>query len=536
MKIRAYQLHDHAVILRPTPPTRDWDKINGFPLANLLLPGANVQGWDLLCPFSFEATWNGGSQAEDIEIRWPGTNSDWPTFVQSQLGGGLLTFFPGYQFKTEAAYALWLRGPINSSKDSLSPLESVVDASQLPCTVNIHWQFTRSHQTIHFVAGEPFATLLLYPKIGLETVNIEMRQQEEDAEAYEQTFQQIVDSPAVRDLFPRLRAAPTNSKQPGPPPAHKPELTNQPRSSPTLDARVTRPTDSLPANCFDTIDGHLDLQQFDSAFFVRERFFGRPRENFLRRYGEVYRREFYVIDSLKLVYLSIPKVACTTIKLALAKAVGIRFESHQDVEYVVHFHPEWRREGGHLRETQRGYFRFSFVRNPFDRLVSCYRGKIIFTQTAKIRTPLYHDYYFALPVNISFADFATRVSKIPDALADNHFKSQHALLYSGQELQVDYLGKFEQLEHDWQPIADKYQLDPLLNSTNVSKNKPGCHSDYRLYYTEPLARLVYERYSKDVHAFGYEEEYEELLAFVRRHQPDGLPTVAAWGVQGEEVA
>jgi hypothetical protein len=172
--------------------------------------------------------------------------------------------------------------------------------------------------------------------------------------------------------------------------------------------------------------------------------------------------------------------------------------------------------------------RFSFVRNPFDRLVSCYRGKIIFARTPKTRTPLYHDYFFALPVNISFADFAQRVSRIPDALADSHFKSQYALLYSGEELQVDYVGKFEQLDRDWQPIAEKYQLDPLLSHANVSKNKPGCQSDYRLYYTEALVKLVYERYRKDVHLFGYEEEYKQLLAFVREHPQNAAPGFSEW--------
>jgi len=51
--------------------------------------------------------------------------------VQSQLGAGLLTFYPGYQFKTDGGYVLRLRGPINAPKDGLSPLESVVDASLL---------------------------------------------------------------------------------------------------------------------------------------------------------------------------------------------------------------------------------------------------------------------------------------------------------------------------------------------------------------------------------------------------------------------
>lgn len=85
----------------------------------------------------------------------------------------MLTFYPGYQFKTDEAFALWVRGPINAPKDGLAPLESRVDASVLPCTIVVQWQFTRPQQTIHFAAGEPFATLLPYPRTSPETLFVD---------------------------------------------------------------------------------------------------------------------------------------------------------------------------------------------------------------------------------------------------------------------------------------------------------------------------------------------------------------------------
>ena len=123
--------------------------------------------------------------------------------------------------------------------------------------------------------------------------------------------------------------------------------------------------------------------------------------------------------------------------------------------------------------------------------------------------------FFSLPTYIGFADFAEWVGKIPDPLADNHFKSQYALLYDEGQALVDYVGKYEQLDKDWQLIAAKHTLDPQLEYSNSSKKNPGCHEDYRLYYTEPLVQLVYERYRKDVEMFGYERDYEQLLEFVR---------------------
>jgi hypothetical protein len=186
MKVRAYRLYDQAVTLQPAAEAQTWGKTKWTPSApaldgELALGSVNQQGWVLLCPVAFEATWNGGLRAEDIDIRCEGASADQPAFVQSNLGEGLLTFYPGYQFKTDGEHLLWLRGPINAPKDGLSPLESIVDASVLPGTIAMQWQFTRAYHTIRFAAGEPFATLLLYPKTGLETVSVEVIQREGDA-------------------------------------------------------------------------------------------------------------------------------------------------------------------------------------------------------------------------------------------------------------------------------------------------------------------------------------------------------------------
>jgi chondroitin 4-sulfotransferase 11 len=503
-KIEAYPLHDLPADIRPSPIDREGGQEGD-------LKGVHPVGWDLVCPCAFEATWNGGSRLEDIEIRPDvGAGVIPPSFVRSQLGEGRLTFYPGYQFKTEGELVLWVRGPINAPKDGLAALEQIVDATLLPCTVAVHWQFTRPRHTVRFEAGEPFATLLPYPKAGPETARLEVVEGETDEAACEQAFQQMVDSPALRDVFTRLGAAPYTAS------ADEHKLVPQ-----TSAAQLSDPP---PVRFLDTVDGRVDLQQFEPDFFIPERFFGQWREEYLSRFGEVYLREFYFIDALELVYLSIPKAACTAIKLALAKAIGIDYKPDQNLAYMAHFHPHWQgnQERGELSAARRGYYRFSFVRNPFDRLVSCYRQKILLAPPSWMPAPFFQGYLFVLPANSSFADFCQRVSRIPDALADSHFKSQYALLYRGDELQVDAVGKVEQLERDWKPIAERYGLDPVLVQANVTKDKPGCHSDYRLYYTEPLIQLVYERYRKDVELFGYRKDYENLLEFVRIRERDAV--------------
>jgi len=221
MKITAYPLYDHAALLQPAAEERVWVADNQALADRLALDRAHRQGWVLLCPHAFEATWNGGANPEDIEIQLTedATGEDSAVagdFVQSQEGAGLLTFYPGYQFKTEEGYLLWAGGPINAAKDGLAPLESLVDASLLPCTIAIHWQFTRPHQTVRFAAGEPFATILPQAKRDLEHMTIEVMPSaaEEDVDAYEHAFQQMLDSVAVQSIFQRMGARPVETTHP----------------------------------------------------------------------------------------------------------------------------------------------------------------------------------------------------------------------------------------------------------------------------------------------------------------------------------
>ena len=186
MKITAYPLYGPAATLQPSPEGR---------------------GWDFLCPCAFEAVWHGGPGAGDVEIRLaenrvPGEVD----FVQSLEGEGLLTFFPGYQCKTEAEHALWVRGPINASKDGAVPLESVIDTSILPGTLTLHWRLTRPGQTLRFEAGEPFCTILSYPKAGLDEVTVEVMPLTGGVDDYERALESLAESQALESVFQRLGA------------------------------------------------------------------------------------------------------------------------------------------------------------------------------------------------------------------------------------------------------------------------------------------------------------------------------------------
>jgi glycosyltransferase involved in cell wall biosynthesis len=196
MKITAYPLYGSAATLQPSPEGR---------------------GWDFLCPCAFEAIWHGGTGAGDVEIRLAADAPGTVGFVQSLEGEGLLTFFPGFQCRTEAEHALWVRGPINASKDGGVPLESVIDTSILPGTLTIQWRLTRPGETLRFAAGEPFCTILPYPKAGLEEVTVEVMQLTGGLDDYERALESLAESEALQSVFQRLGAGDTAGDAAAPP-------------------------------------------------------------------------------------------------------------------------------------------------------------------------------------------------------------------------------------------------------------------------------------------------------------------------------
>jgi GR25 family glycosyltransferase involved in LPS biosynthesis/glycosyltransferase involved in cell wall biosynthesis len=208
MNIKAYKLYDRAAVVQHAAVERDADATPGAISADRAMRAASGTGWVLLCPHAFEATWNGGPGAEDIDIRLDAADSDAPAFVQSNLGGGLLTLYSGYQLQTTEPDSLWVRGPINWPKDGLYPLDQIVDTSLLPCTINFTWKCMRPNHTIRFAAGEPFGTILPYAKSAQENVTLDVVELDSDGDAYAQAFQQMIDNAAMQSVFRRLGATP----------------------------------------------------------------------------------------------------------------------------------------------------------------------------------------------------------------------------------------------------------------------------------------------------------------------------------------
>jgi len=169
-RLDCYALRQQPPQLVPAPAERDWmDATNQhFAYRCTPLAIANATGWEVLNPIGFSATWTGWNGKEDIILRphQAGVNLHQ---VGLFFGHGILSFHPGYLFRTDPDWTMWVRGSPNRLKDGIHPLDGIVETGWLPFTFTMNWKFTRPC-TVHFEKDEPFCFITMMPAIAIESV------------------------------------------------------------------------------------------------------------------------------------------------------------------------------------------------------------------------------------------------------------------------------------------------------------------------------------------------------------------------------
>ncbi len=230
-------------------------------------------------------------------------------------------------------------------------------------------------------------------------------------------------------------------------------------------------------------------------------------------YGHSQPREFVVDPSRKIAYLVNSKVACSSIKACM---YNVEIDDDR-IHTIVGKSNSIRRNA--LPQTERDFFKFTFVRNPLPRLVSCYESKYHNDITQYEKKVLDFDHYLFgfIREDRGFEHFIRRIVKIPNCLMDKHFLIQYDWIHdrAGHQL-VDYVGKLETLNEDFKEIQEKYNLKelPHFNRTSPKKN-------WMDFYTLETARLVHKKYRKDFEAFGYEDSYRKLIRYLKNKEKTG---------------
>ena len=176
MKLIAYPAGGVPGEIRPANRSRVWMDASDQHFAYRCLPltMANTHGWEILCPSSFRAWWDGGTTNEAIRIEGEG--------AISHFGTGVLTFHTGYLFRTEPGVNLWVTGPVNSPKDGIAPLTGIIETDWAPYSFTMNWIFTRPGEWVEFQKGEPFCFFYPLARGTVEEVEPEIRELSENSD------------------------------------------------------------------------------------------------------------------------------------------------------------------------------------------------------------------------------------------------------------------------------------------------------------------------------------------------------------------
>ena len=220
-----------------------------------------------------------------------------------------------------------------------------------------------------------------------------------------------------------------------------------------------------------------------------------------RKHGNI------VLHQYKTIYFFIPKVACSSLKIVCSDLLGIAPPNPAMPHRGAHIrdYPFVKRE--EIPSRYNDYFKFCFVRNPWDRLVSCYHNKISKDKDLNDRwfekgvERFFLRYGDAFRGGMSFTKFVEEICRIPDSIANDHFRSQYTFITDPDgDLLVDFIGRFEKLGEDFDYICQRLGLRDV-ELPHILKSQ---HDDYRIYYDDVSICRVRERYAGDIELLGYE--------------------------------
>jgi Sulfotransferase family len=142
---------------------------------------------------------------------------------------------------------------------------------------------------------------------------------------------------------------------------------------------------------------------------------------------------------------------------------------------------------GHIdQNTFDSYFKFSFVRNPWDRIVSGY-----------------HYYRRGAKAGVSFPQYVQWVCARSDK-GYPHDRPQVDFLLADDDrgpMLIDFVGRFENFAADFAKVCKRLDLgDRQLPHVNKGG---GSRKPYQEYYDDRLRKLVAQTFAADIERFGY---------------------------------
>ena len=205
----------------------------------------------------------------------------------------------------------------------------------------------------------------------------------------------------------------------------------------------------------------------------------------------------------KCIFVQVPKTGSTSVRAILGKPI----KPHLNLwEIKMLMESYWPLRGGRKnrlmeaiyltlparkrlergREQFNSYFKFGFVRNPWDRVVSLYERK----EALQMRN------------GMSFAEFVDWIQYSSSTCIHSspHRYQLDWFVDSNGKVLADFIGRFERLEEDWAFVAKKLGLSATLPHSRGNP-RPRHYSEY---YNDRTRAIIAQKFKVDIEVFGYE--------------------------------
>lgn len=192
---------------------------------------------------------------------------------------------------------------------------------------------------------------------------------------------------------------------------------------------------------------------------------------------------------LHLAYVEIPKCACTSIKMAMAryskpdmKVEDIRTGIYDVCEDVPFYD-----------SIPLDTFRFTFIRNPLYRFFSFYRDKV-FMKDCEITKNL------LIPYGMNINDVIDIIVEQDPETVDFHLRPQHFFIFREDKMSyLNFVGKVERMESDWCELITKIGFDLKLEHYNKTLSQLFAEISFDAEHIKKLRKY----YADDFRLLGY---------------------------------
>lgn len=229
-----------------------------------------------------------------------------------------------------------------------------------------------------------------------------------------------------------------------------------------------------------------------------------------------------ISHAYRCLYVHIPRTAGTSVERFFEQRGDAQATTERSYRFDANSPNKFAPPPPHLRaedyvthqlltpEQLQSYFKFSFVRNPWDRLVSEYKHR-------------------RLPVSFDFKAFLFEHFPQPEWSDEYcHVIPQYDFLYDAAgNLTVDFVGRYESLADDFAEVCRRIGIEGETTLPHVNRSQAfhlpsgareaaqsikdtfslrrrrNLHCHYSEYYDDESRHFVSELYRRDLETFGY---------------------------------